>query len=148
MKTEETPAVGTKEWLKNCSPNEYLSFFAKFCDKTQATIAREVGFKTQSALSQILSTKKDKLQTKVPLACVWKLSRAIGCNPYVLRDKVFKERYPEYYVGEQKAGFYILSNAEKAVVEEMRKLQFREDLTEEDKTTIFKILQEQANKQA
>lgn len=148
MTANKIPEIGTKEWIKKCTSNEYLSFFAKFCDKTQATIAKEVGFKTQSALSQILSTKKDKLQTKVPLSSIWKLSRAIGCNPYQLREKVFKERYPEYYAGEQKAGFYILSDAEKAVVEKMRDLQFREDLTEEDKLTLFKTLEEQANKQA
>lgn len=143
---KSTLAIGSKAWLNKCTSNEYLSFYAKFCGKTQASIAKEIGYKTQSALSQAFRTKK--MAMPIPIDVIWKLSKAVGCNPYMLREKVFRERQAEYYEGEKKAGLYVLSDAEKEIVEKMRDLQFREILTEEDKEPIFKILKERADKQA
>lgn len=68
---------------------EYFSQQVELCGKSQAQIAKEMGFKIPNVISNI---KADK--TKLPLTRVGAAANALGLDPKHLMKMVIKEYFP------------------------------------------------------
>lgn len=95
---------------------QYLETQLAACGKQQAEIAREVGFEKANVITMMKQGK-----TKLPLAKVGKIARALGVDGVNLFRLVMNEYYPETW--EEIEGIFqhrVLTENELAVVNAMR----------------------------
>lgn len=91
------PEFPTQKWIENCSSQEYICYGIKNSKQSQAAISFALGFQTSSALNQIMSGR-----SKLAYGRIFDLAKELELDPILLRNKIFKEREPEYFQEEQR----------------------------------------------
>lgn len=91
------PEFPTQEWIENCSSQEYICYGIKNSKQSQAAISFALGFQTSSSLNQIMSGR-----IKLAYNRIFDFAKELELDPILLRNKIFKEREPEYFQEEQR----------------------------------------------
>lgn len=125
--TEESKGiVYSRKWLRECTSYEYLRFCIDIGSKSQNTIAREMGFRSQASVAQMA-----KGIMPISLDRVYDLAAVVHCDPLRLREKVMRERFPKLAEQDKQHGLCILTPLEMQVIESFRK---NADKIEDQKT--------------
>ena len=96
---------------------EYITLQLDACDRTQFDIAKEVGFEKPNMITMIKQGR-----TKLPLAKVGLMARALGVDPGHLFKITMQEYYPETWDAlEATLGGFVATTNEVKVIEQLRK---------------------------
>jgi transcriptional regulator with XRE-family HTH domain len=95
--TLEVPSNPSARWIENASVSEYVAHLLYKNGLTGADVSLGLGYKSPNILSTILSGRM-----RLPIGRIFDFAKALHADPYILREKVFKEAFPQYFAEEQR----------------------------------------------
>lgn len=93
----EVPDNPSDKWLENATVAEYLAYLLYKNGLTASDASLNLGYKSPNILTTILSGRM-----KLPIERIYDFAHELRADPYLLRNKVFRENFPLYFKEEQR----------------------------------------------